>query len=175
MNTEATPADLPQPGEGEFWSVVHCRPRCEKKVAEFCDSKHLPRYLPLMNKSHRYGKRVRSYTTPVFAGYLFALTNTSGRALLRQYQRVANVLEVSDQETLVAQLQQIKTALDQNEAFELFPHLAVGTKVKVQAGPLKGVEGFVVRLKNKTRIVLNIDFIQQALAVEVEAEWLLPV
>jgi transcription antitermination factor NusG len=131
-------------------------------------------YLPLMKKSRRYGKRVRVYEHPVFAGYLFVLTHTAGRALIRQYQRVANVLDVADQQTLVAQLHQIKTALDQNEAFELFPHLTAGTRVKVQAGPLKGVEGFVVRLKNKTRIVLNIDFIQQALAVEVEAEWLLP-
>ncbi len=95
--------------------------------------------------------------------------------LLRQNQRVANVLEVHDQNTLITQLEFIKIALEQNEAFELFPHLTAGMKVVVQAGPLKGVEGFIVRLKNKTRIVLNIDFIQQALAVEVEAEWLLPV
>jgi len=175
LNSDVVSTGLPRPDNLRQWFVVHCRPRCEKKVAVYCDSKSLVHYLPVMTKSHRYGKRVRAYTSPVFAGYLFVLADSTGRALVRQHQRVANVLEVGDQATLISQLEQIKLALEQNEAFELFPHLAAGMKVVVQAGPLKGVEGYVVRLKNKTRIVLNIDFIQQALAVEVEAEWLLPV
>lgn len=175
MKDETLPPSLPQPDDIRQWRVVHCRPRCEKKVAAFCDTKDLFNYLPTVSKTHRYGKRVRAYSSPVFAGYLFILTDSAGRVMLRQNQGVANVLDVHDQETLITQLQYIKTALEQNEAFELFPHLATGMKVVVQAGPLKGVEGFVVRIKNKTRIVLNIDFIQKSLAVEVEAEWLLPV
>ncbi len=154
---------------------MYCRPRCEKRVAEYCDSKGYIRYLPLVNKTHRYGKRVRAYSSPVFAGYVFVYSDISSLAHLRQHQRVANVLDVRDQMTLVTQLEHIKTALDLDQAFELMPHLSVGMKAIVQAGPLKGIEGFVVQLKNKTRIVLNIDLIQRAMAIEIDAECLLPI
>lgn len=174
-SVDAPASALPRPDAARQWCVIHCRPRCEKKVAEFCTSKRYDHYLPLVAKTHRYGGRVRSFQHPVFTGYAFALLDAAGRATLRQHQRVAQVLEVVDQATLVHQLDQIKAALDQDRAFELLPHLAAGMRVVVQAGPLKGVEGLVARFKNKTRIVLNIDFIQQALAVEVEADWLLPV
>lgn len=175
MNAGMLTHSFPGPTATHVWTVLHVRPRCEKKIADFCESKHIVVYLPLLTKSHRYGGRVRSFQSPLFSGYVFALLDSAEKSMLQQHQRVANVLDVHDQKTLLHQLEQIKCALDNREAVELFPHLVSGMKVTVQAGPLKGVEGYIERLKSKTRIVLNVDFIQQAIAVEVNAEWLLPV
>jgi transcriptional antiterminator RfaH len=166
---------LPAPDESRAWMVLHVRPRCEKKVIEFCASRGIYSYLPLLNKKHKYGARVRVYELPLFTGYIFVLGSKEDAMLLRQNQRVANLLQVYDQQVLLSQLQQVKRALDNQEAIELFPHLTTGMKVLVRSGPLKGVEGFVRTIKNKTKIILNVDFIQQAVAVEVETEWLVPV
>ncbi|MGA1194151.1 MAG: transcription termination/antitermination NusG family protein [Kiritimatiellia bacterium] len=166
---------LPAPDQDHAWCVLHARPRCEKKVVEFCKTRSIYAYLPLMVKKHRYGARLRQYEVPLFTGYVFALAGKQDVLTLRQNQRVANLLSVYDQDTLLRQLQQVKTALDNQESMELFPHLVAGMKVEVRSGPLKGVEGFIHKLKSKTRIVLNIDFIQQAVAVEVEADLLVPV
>ncbi len=166
---------LPAPDGERVWWVVHARPRCEKKVVEFCRSREIYSYLPMLSKKHRYGARVRVYDIPLFAGYVFVFAGKADSSLIRQNQRVANLLGVLDQDTLLRQLQQVKRALDNQEAMELFPHLQTGMKVQVRSGPLKGVEGFIHKLKTKTRIILNIDFIQQAIAVEVDAEWLVPV
>lgn len=166
---------LPAADEQRNWMVLHVRPRCEKKVAEFCATRGIYSYLPLLNKKHKYGARIRVYEIPLFTGYIFALGSRPDSILLRQNHRVANLLSVLDQATLLNQLQQIKRALDHQEAVELFPHLTTGMKVQVRSGPLKGVEGFIQKLKNKTKIVLNVDFIQQSVAVEVDAEWLVPI
>ena len=166
---------LPPPDENHAWVVLHARPRCEKKIVEFCQTRSIQTYLPLMLKKHKYGKRIRTYEIPLFTGYLFALATSQDIALLRQHQRVANLLTVFDQRVLLDQLNSVKRALDNREAIELFPHLEAGMKVQVRQGPLKGVEGYVHQFKSKTRIILNIDFIRQAVAVEVEAEWLVPV
>lgn len=169
------PSLLPAPDQDHAWYVLHARPRCEKKIIEFCRTRSVYSYLPLMIKKHRYGARLRQYEVPLFTGYVFALATKQDVLTLRQNQRVANLLVVYDQETLLRQLQQVKTALDNQETLELFPHLVAGMKVQVRSGPLKGVEGFIHKLKTKTRIVLNIDFIQQAVAVEVDADLLVPV
>ena len=158
-----------------MWAVVHARPRCEKKIEEFCSGKGLFAYLPMLARSHHYGKRRRIYHIPLFSGYVFIFADQNGMSMLKNFDRVANLLPVADQNLLWTQLSQIKQALDHESPIELFPHLTTGMKVRVQAGPLKGVEGFIERIKGKTRVVLNIDFIQQAIAVEVDADWLLAI
>jgi len=175
MNAGMLTQSLPGPTATHQWAVLHARPRCEKKIADYCESKHIIVYLPLLHKSHRYGGRIRSFQSPLFSGYVFALVDPMEKSQLRQHHRVANILDVHNQKNLLHQLTQIKCALDNQEAVELFPHLTSGMKVTVQAGPLKGVEGYIERLKNKTKIILNVDFIQKAISVEVNAEWLLPV
>jgi transcriptional antiterminator RfaH len=175
MNTGLLTQSLPGITATHQWAVLHVRPRCEKKIADYCASRNISFYLPLLHKSHRYGGRTRSFDSPLFSGYVFALVDPMEKSHLRQHQRVANILDVHNQKTLLHQLEQIKCALDNQAAVELFPHLAAGMKVTVQAGPLKGVEGYIERLKNKTKIILNVDFIQKAISVEVNAEWLLPV
>lgn len=175
MSESLVTGDLPLPDETHAWVVVHARPRCEKRVVDFCRSRGMFSYLPLLTKKHRYGGRVRTFEVPLFTGYVFIRVDAAGKQLLRQNQRVANLLEVSDQATLLQQLTQVRRALEHHEAMELFPHLAEGMKVEVRSGPLKGVEGYVHKIRNKTRIILNIDFIQKAVAVEIDAEWLVPV
>jgi len=142
---------------------------------EFCESRNIYCFFPQIKKKHRYGNRIRSSNVPLFAGYLFVLSEQLGITQLRRNQRVAKVLSVIDQFCLLNQLEHIKRALDLNQAVELFPHLSEGMKVVVRSGPLKGVEGFVHKIKSKTRIILNIDFIQQAIGIEVDAEWIVPV
>lgn len=166
---------LPKPENGQSWAVIHARPRCEKKVVDFCGLRKTYCYLPLLKKKHRYGGRIRTFEIPLFTGYLFVLADRQEISTLWQNMRVANLLEVADQKTLVHQLEQVKRALDNQESLELFPHLEKGMKVMVRSGPMKGVEGYVNQVKNKTRIVLNIDFIQKAVAVEIDAAWLVPV
>lgn len=155
------------------WSVVHTKPRCEKKVAKFCLSRLILEYLPELIRTHRYGKRVRTYHVPLFTGYLFVCTDSVGRQSLRQSNLVANLLIVQDQQNLITQLNQVKFALDHQATIELLPHFTSGMTVQVKSGPLKGLEGVVVKVKNNTRIILNVDFIQKSIAVEVNAEWLI--
>jgi transcription antitermination factor NusG len=57
---------------------------------------------------------------------------------------------------------------------EVLPYLEKGGHVRVLAGPLKGLEGSVLRSKSSTRIVINVDMIRQSVAVEVDAAFLGP-
>ena len=50
--------------------------------------------------------------------------------------------------------------------------LTTGMLVKITAGPFMGVEGRVTRITAKTKVILNVDMIGQAIAVETEADFL---
>jgi hypothetical protein len=56
------------------------------------------------------------------------------------------------------------------------PHrfLTAGRRVRVTAGPLTGMEGFIARKKNGARFVISLELIQRSVAVDVDAVALEP-
>ena len=162
------------PEEGWEWVVVRTRPRCEKKLEKFCIDGSIPVYLPTRTRTHRYGNRRRMFASPLFSGYVFCRVDPAFREVLVQNRYCARLLRVTDQEVLVEQLRLVRLALDSDEVAEVMPYLVKGRRVRIASGPMKGAEGIVQYRKGKTRVVLNVDFIQQSVVMEVEAEDLNP-
>jgi transcription antitermination factor NusG len=162
------------PAPGQAWLVVHARPRAEKKLVQYCGQQGMATYLPLRTKVHRYGNRERAFSSPLFPGYVFCVATPAQRSLVMQNRHAAHVLDVFDQARLVEQLRQIDQALATGDVLEVMPYLESGRRVRVLAGPLKGLEGLVLRSKSNTRIVINVDMIRQAVAMEVDSAWLGP-
>jgi transcriptional antiterminator RfaH len=168
-------ADILQaPAPDRFWVVLHTRPRCEKKVVEYCRRSGFPVYLPLRKKVHRYGARERMFLSPLFPGYAFCILGVAERTAVRQNRHVANLLEVLDQGRLVEQLRQIEQALSAGDVVGVMPYLEKGKPVRVTGGAMKGLEGIVLRVKGRTRVVLNVDMIRQSVVVEVDSALLAP-
>lgn len=179
-----TDTRMPSPGNADLlalpvppkaWVVAHARPRCEKKIMDFCLRNHIPGYLPLRKSIHTYGARKRVFWSPLFPGYAFCVAAPQEKTLLRQNQYVANLLDVLDQAALAGQLRQIQHALSIGDVVEVLPFLETGKQVMVAGGPFKGLEGIVQYLKSKTRVVINVDMINQSMAVEVDSAYLKPV
>jgi hypothetical protein len=167
--------DLLQPAPpGQHWFVLHARPRCEKKVAVYVGLQGAPAFLPLRRRAHRYGARLRTFTSPLFTGYLFACGDVNLQARLRQNRHVARLLEVPDQATLLGQLGQIRMALELGDLVEVLPYLEVGRRVRVSQGPLRGLEGIVQKVRDRTRMVINLDIIRESVAVEIDSTLLDP-
>jgi hypothetical protein len=66
------------------------------------------------------------------------------------------------------EIQAIKTSIALQMA-EPCPYLVEGRRIRLATGPLKGLEGIVVRRKGKLRAVISIHSIMQSFAVEVDA------
>lgn len=52
-----------------------------------------------------------------------------------------------------------------------WPFLQVGQRVRIVGGPLRGLEGILLRERNINRLVISIALLQRSSAVEVDAEW----
>lgn len=169
---EETPLRPAPAGSG--WLALHARPRCEKRLTGVCTHQGCPVFLPLLREEHRYGNRVRLREKPLFTGYLFAVATPAQRQYLEQNRHTANVIPVVDEITLLRQLASVRQALATGQAVEVLPYVQEGRQVSVKAGPLKGLEGRVVRLKGRERVVVNIDMIGYAMALEVDATLLRP-
>jgi transcription antitermination factor NusG len=50
-----------------------------------------------------------------------------------------------------------------------WPFLKVGERVRIEAGPLRGLEGVLVEFKGNRRLILSVSLLQRSVAVEMDA------
>ncbi len=152
------------------WFVAHTRPRCEKKLVQYCEREAVLSTLPCYNSVHRYRGKTVNFKKPLFPGYVFLRMLQESRQRVLQNQYVANLLNVPDQALFAAQLNDVLFALDTELDVRLAPQIGEGQRVKVKAGPLRGFEGRVEKRYGLTTVLLRVDFIGQAAAIKLEAD-----
>ena len=52
--------------------------------------------------------------------------------------------------------------------------MKVGNPVRIEFGPLIGLEGLVVVEKSRQRLVLSVHLLQRSVSVEIERSWVRP-
>lgn len=157
-----------------LWFVAHTKPRREKKLVEYCQRQGFAATLPCYNSAHKYRGKTVVFRKPLFPGYVFLQLLPEQKGTVRQNDHVANLLDVFDQETFRAQLENILVALDTDLDVRLAPAIGEGMRVRIKAGPLQGLEGWVEKRYGMTTVLLRLDFINQAAAVKIDADQLSP-
>jgi transcriptional antiterminator RfaH len=152
-----------------LWYVAHTRPRCEKKLAEYCERQGFKVTLPLYRSVKKYDRKTAVFEKPLFPNYVFLQLELPQRQKVFQSDYVANLLDVPDQETFQHQLGDILLSLETGLEIVLAPEITPGSRVKITGGPLRGLEGFVETRSGATFVHLRLDFIAQGVAVKVDA------
>ena len=154
------------------WHVAHTRPRREKKLKQYCDKEKFTAVLPCFRSVRKYRRKTAVFDKPLFPGYLFVQILPSQKQSLAQNEHVARVLTVFDQDLFARQLQDILKALESGVEIRVAPEIGPGQRVKVKQGPLQGMEAWVEERQGMTAVLLRLDFIGQAAAVKVPADYL---
>ena len=107
---------------------------------------------------------------PLFRSYLFAqfAPNSFERLAVLRTPGVVRIVGFGSEYSAVPaeQIETLRRLAEERAA--LYPHryLRVGQRVKVATGALAGVEGILVRIRKQDRLVIAVDAIRQAVAVE---------
>jgi transcription antitermination factor NusG len=164
------PEDLTVPGHEGTWWVAHTKSRNEKALAQDLISQGIGYFLPMSWKVTQNKQRRIRTLVPLFGGYLFFCGQDDDRLGALRTNRIANVIDVYDQQQLVTELGQIEYALKAGVTLTTHDYIKVGKKCKVTAGALMGLVGVVVRNISGVRLVLQVDMLGQAASVEIDNE-----
>jgi len=158
-----------------LWWVAHTKSRNEKALAHDLVAKNISYFLPMTWKVQRRSHRTFRSLLPLFSGYLFFCGRETERVELLRTNRVATVIEVKDQEKLLDELVQFERALRAGAPLTPYKYIKAGQRCRVVAGPLLGLEGIVIQIKNVARLVLQIDMLGQAASVEIDIDLIEPI
>jgi transcription antitermination factor NusG len=160
--------------QGQWW-VAHTKSRNEKALAHDLIRRNMCYFLPMSWKVRRKSRRKIKSLLPLFSGYLFFCGSEEEKTELWRTDRVANLIEVKDQQKLLEELIQIEQALRAGARLVPDKYIKTGQKCRVMAGPLLGLQGIVVKAKGATRLVLQVDMLGQAASVEIDIDMIEPI
>ena len=151
------------------WFAISVYPRHEKLVAEMCRVRGVDYLLPLYSSLRRWKDRRKLLEMVLFPGYVFVRIALSERLRVLVLPGVARFVCFQGQPAVVPEREmQVLGAGAQGVSLLPHPYLKKGCAVRVRSGPMAGIEGILVRRKDRFRVVISIDLIQRSVAAEVD-------
>jgi transcriptional antiterminator RfaH len=141
-------------------------------MAEFCRIQKIEHYLPIRQETKIYQRRKVTVEKPVFPGYVFVSFDREGRLALLKTNNIVRIIETQDEQRLVHEIEQIQKALAVDVTLGAVAALKKGRYVRITGGPFMGIEGCIQDLKGSAKVLLNVDMIGRAVAVEVDRDFL---
>ena len=165
-----TPPPMFQIGEtSSSWYVAYTCARHEKRVVQQLADRGIPSLLPVYRSIRRWKDRKKELEMPLFPGYCFVQMDLRQKTILLQLPGVVDLVMFQGKPAPVSPQEMQAVCLSAGSAgLQPHPYLRIGRRVRVQHGPMTGVEGILVRWKDRMRIVISVSLIQRSLAVEVD-------
>ncbi len=161
------------------WFAIQTRYRYEQRIANDLSAKGLESYLPTLNEVHQWKDRSRPVNVPAFGGYLFARFELTllNRVRVLETAGVVRLLGNQGQPEPVpeVEIESLRLSLTSGARCTRHPYLATGTPLRIQRGPLSGLEGRLMHTANALRLVICVASVGQAIAVEVAREDVSPI
>jgi transcription antitermination factor NusG len=158
------------------WYALRVRSRHENTVASHLQARSYASFLPLYKSKRRWSDRFKEIELPLFPGYVFCQFSPLNRLPILSIPGIVHVVGVGRvpvpiDETEIAALQAaIKSGLPRQP----WPFLEIGHRVRIEYGPLCGIEGILMGFRGHQRLVLSVTLLQRSVAVQVDQAWVKP-
>lgn len=156
------------------WIAVYTKPRHEKTVLSQFEEKGIESYLPLIRQKHRWSDRMKWVETPIFKSYIFACVELKDNLKVLQTQGVHHIIKFQNKIAVIPEIQIANLRKMIEGGFDPYPsdYFVIGDEVEVIGGPLRGMLGIVSRSDTPDKLIIKIDAIQHAVAVQIESRYL---
>lgn len=153
------------------WYVLHTRHQHERMVAQILTCKGFEILLPLYSTSRRWKDRTKLLSLPLFPCYVFLKGGLKRRLDIMTTPGLLSIVSSGGQPAAVppAEIEAIRCVVERGAPVEPHPFLECGERVIVKCGPLMGIQGILVRKKNLYRLVISVEMLGSAAAVEMDA------
>ena len=159
--------------EAANWFVLRVKPNHEKRVSELIGMLGYDAFLPVYRVRRKWGRRWQDVDDPLFPRYVFCrfqrrdwvpIINTPG---VVNAVRSGKLLAPVEQQEIEA----LQVAQRAKVAMQPWPYMKAGDTLKINAGPLAGLTGLLVDVKQQNRLVLSVTLLQRSVLVEIDHDW----
>jgi transcription antitermination factor NusG len=168
LQSSGSKTELPGPFP---WFALQVRTRNEAGVAEQLNRQGYERFLPLYKVRKRWSDRIKEVDAPLFPGYLFCRFNPQDRLPILKTPGVMQIVGFKNGPIAVdeSEIQALQTIVAVGAPHQPWPFLTTGDRVRIESGPLLGLEGILTEVRRGHRLVLSVTLLQRSVAVEIDS------
>jgi transcription antitermination factor NusG len=158
------------------WFAVQVKQRSEKTAAYIATNRGFETFLPLHTVRRRWSDRIKVVELPLFPGYVFCRLDSAHRLPLLTVPGVYGLVGVGKTPRPIEdrEIENIQTVVNSGLWSEPCAFLESGQLVRLEEGPLAGVEGIYVESRSEHRIVVSVSLLKRSVAIEIERDWVRP-
>jgi transcription antitermination factor NusG len=158
------------------WYALYVRSRHEKTVENSLRVKGYSVFSPSYRTKRKRVDRIAEIEVALFPGYVFCQFDSNKRLPILMTPGVVGVVGRGNRAEPVddTEIASIRTVALAGRPVQPWPFLKIGQRIRLQAGPLAGVEGIFLRVKDECHVVVSITLLQRAVSVVIEKEAVAP-
>jgi transcription antitermination factor NusG len=150
------------------WWVLYTRAHAEKALARHFFGRQIAFFLPLYQKDVRVAGRWHRSYLPIFPSYIFLYGSAEHRLAALETNLVSRSISVHDQDRLWLDLSNVFRLITSGVPLSPEPRLEPGRLVEVTSGIMAGLQGKVLKRARQLRLVIEVQFLHQAVSVEID-------
>lgn len=170
MCLESFEGESRQSAEGLQWYAAYTKHQHEKKSADLLTQKRIETYLPLYQSTRQWRDRKKKLELPLFPGYVFFRLALNDRLEVLKIPGVFFIVESGGHACSIPEsdIEAIRRMTTSRLYIEPHKFLQTGDRVEICRGPLAGIRGILSRVKNRVRVVVCVETLRKAVAVETD-------
>jgi transcription antitermination factor NusG len=169
-----TPA-VPTIDAGEQrWYAVRTRSRFEAVTAAALRDKGYVEFLPIWRSRRQWSDRVKEIDLPLFPGYVFCRFSARDPYSVLNSPGVVHIVSVGARPIPVEdrEIESVRSICAAGIPAFPWNNVVAGQRLMVVRGPLKGVEGTLISVKDQYRLVVSISLLQRSVSAELQRDWI---
>ncbi len=171
MRTDANTAATLDSYQEPRWYTLYTRAQHEKCVFEELKRRTMESFLPLYESVRRWKDRQVTLELPLFQGYVFVQMALRDKLRALAVPGVVRLVGFGGVPASLPDEQVDALRANTPSLVRARPHayLTTGRRVRVIRGPLRGLEGILLRRKSAFRLVVSVNLIMRSVSLEVDA------
>lgn len=163
--------ELPQAYYEVRWYAACTNANHEKRIADQLRVRGVENFLPVYQSRRKWKDRRVILELPLFPGYVFIHIALSEKLRVLQVPGVARFVGFDGTPAALPdkEMEGLRSGLENGIHAVPHPGLRLGQRVRIQAGPMAGLEGILQRHKGRARLVVSLDLIQRSMALEIDS------
>jgi transcription antitermination factor NusG len=159
------------------WFALQVRPGYETVTTRLLSQKGYGPFVPTHKETRRWSDRIKQLEQPLFPGYVFCRIDLRNRLPILKTPGVVLILGTGKTPEAIpdVQIAALQAIVKSGLEAKPYPFLDVGERVRMEDGPLRGIEGIVVEVRTRARLILSIALLQRSISIEVDRSWVTPI
>ena len=161
-------------GNRKKWFAFYTKSRHEKSVHNTLINNGYEVYLPLLRERKKWSDRKKWVEYPLFKSYLFIKIEPKDSIFALKTPGIVRMIKFGNSPSPIPNqiILSLKLMLEGGYNPQPTDYFLKGDPVIIKDGPLKGLEGEIIKVHNEERFIIHVHTIKHSISIKIDRAYL---